>query len=1264
MKKIILSLFAAVMAVSSVSAGQNKSITEARIYINPGHGSWTGNDRNMPTINHPTGDTTGFYESNTNLWKGLKLRQILIDWGMPAENICMSRVKNGPYPHTEAEAEKYNRALSEIARECNSFNADYFLSIHSDAGEANHTLLIHKGYTTPAEDSDMHYGGDNCKPDSDGWHTHYGDYSTPNNPNTYGSKELMQLCSDMAHTTWPYLNSNGIDVMNSSYMQPGRDPYIVGDYTFYKGWKTPQEKINSGNSGYTGYLGVLNRNITPGFLSEGYSHQYYPATHRALNPDYCGQEGMRYARGMAEWFGWEKDTKGYIMGSVKDLHTRLEHQYYNYAEGSFDQWMPVNNVEVTLYKGGVEIATYKGDNEWNGVFVFEKLEPGDDYTILAKAPGYKSNYELAEILGKENEMPVYTVVANETTYPIIYLETEDYEPNPCYNYPDPEQEKWLKVSGKYEMRQDYLGKTIAVLEGKTIRRELAHGDSIYVLAHDANKKPYIYIVNAKTQELFGELSTEGVGDVSDERELMSISDIAFTSDSILVACNLEQMSLDDDDNVTGTFRLYKWAKDLVTRTPTGKPEIWYTSTVPNAVGNWYNSYTGQTMAITGRLENCKVITTAQTTGSSGQIRFPIFTITRKGLVETIRNQDKVAFTTALIGEDYRIVVSPRDDNAFVIDGSKCTPVEYTLNSTVGGAPTKVGAVSEDLVPVAMVGANFFKYGKHALMVAPKLNAEGKVAGVALYDVNDGFDKATLIETTNTDITGVDCAYVMASSHVEGQDITLYLNTDNAVSRFTTQDVEQTYYGNVYAYDLDVTATDGNYTFTFKASEDCFNGGKLNFYAATGEKVGEITLDNVVAGDNEKVVAAADLPGTVGQVLSWAVEVSSYNVTHLRPLFAKDDYKLNRAYATVDNSILSATFGKIYVSDYLGANKAGNGVYVYDQDFVKENETAYTAGVTFNTNQSIALDKQGNVFVTDNATANSGIYRADQKDFTFSQFFDGTRTSGVISNNGVEVSGMTSSVAFFGDKMYTYTKNAAGKYVINVYDFTQVNMYPVVAWNTAPTKTLALPINMTADASIAPVEQGVWVAQTLISTGNKETSPVLMFVDNDGNITFNQGLAQNHHLLSGAAGSALAVSKDGKTLVVNDENGVFQFYNVEWNGTTPTLTSKYSYEHGIGVGAKRIQDGVSVEQMTFDYAGRLVASGHYLGVFSIPTENNVCETPARRTVTCGQASVAIENVATDKNAPVEYYNLQGVKVMNPSNGIFIKKQGSKTTKVVL
>ena len=52
-----------------------------------------------------------------------------------------------------------------------------------------------------------------------------------------------------------------------------------------------------------------------------------------------------------------------------------------------------------------------------------------------------------------------------------------------------------------------------------------------------------------------------------------------------------------------------------------------------------------------------------------------------------------------------------------------------------------------------------------------------------------------------------------------------------------------------------------------------------------------------------------------------------------------------------------------------------------------------------------------------------------------------------------------------------------------------------------------------------------------------------------------------------------------------------------------------------------------------------------------------------TVTYDTAT-GIEDTMVDENAPVEYYNLQGVKVANPENGIFIKKQGAKATKVVL
>lgn len=40
------------------------------------------------------------------------------------------------------------------------------------------------------------------------------------------------------------------------------------------------------------------------------------------------------------------------------------------------------------------------------------------------------------------------------------------------------------------------------------------------------------------------------------------------------------------------------------------------------------------------------------------------------------------------------------------------------------------------------------------------------------------------------------------------------------------------------------------------------------------------------------------------------------------------------------------------------------------------------------------------------------------------------------------------------------------------------------------------------------------------------------------------------------------------------------------------------------------------------------------------------------------------VAADENAPVEYYNLQGVRVANPTAGLYIVKQGSKVSKAII
>lgn len=1234
MKKILITITTVVAPMLVAFAGGNLTKEQARIYINPGHGSWGSNDRNLATINHAIGDTTGFYESNTNLWKGLKMGATLEKFGVPKANIMYSRVKNGPYPTVVGgeDEEKYNRNLTEIAEECNAFNTDYFLSIHSDAatdGEStNLSLLIYNGYDTPTADPDNMWEGSN-------------------------SLVYQETSRAMAETLWPILVSNGIDVFSST------TPRIRGDLSFYYGYTGPSD--NTRNA--AGYLGVLRRNTCNGFLSEGYCHTYQPARHRALNPDYCGQEGVRYARAVAKWFGWETETTGYIMGSVKDLHEFFSHSLYHPNTSSLDRYKPINGATVVLYKAGVEIARYTTDNEWNGVFVFENLEPAEDYSIDVMAEGYKSLSELNEEY--DREMPKYSVTSNETTYMILQLEKEGYVANPTYNYPEPLQEEWLQVADSYQMRQDFISKSLN-LDGKTIRREIAKGDSVYVLALDSENKPSIYCYKASTQELLFEVSTTGIGNTDDEYETLAISDIAMTADSVLVACNQVKTSF----TPTGTFRTYKWGRNEQTRAPEGDPEEWFTSSTNYTSGNFTNATTGSTMAVSGPSEKCVVITTAQTTGSSGEVRLPLFTITRKGLVGTIRNQDKTHFTVELLGDDYQLQASPLvESDVFVIDGSNTTPFEFTIGGDVE-APTYGSQFSEEVVKPAAGSTSYFRFAKHAFAVVPTVNGEGAKTGVELYDVTDGFDSATKIETTNTAISPISADGAMTFASPSGSDISIYLTANGATSRFTTEGVEQKVYKAVFAHGLKETLADGVHTITFEVNDDCEFGGRVIFYdSTTGDEIGEKIISNVVKGSNSVEISDAELPGEENTNIAWGIEVSNHKVWGISNLLPKSgDYAKGRMYATVDCSAASPNMGKIYVVNYSGSGKTDNGLFKYSaNDYTLENADPINGG-TFVTPTTMAIDATGNLYVTDSDASKAGLWfaKSGAEEGTFSQYFEGTNTSGIISNGDVEVAGVASSVAFRGTgadtKMYAYMKNKAGNYVVNIYNVGTAEGTVASTWGIAPSKTVALPSEMTADATIIPVEQGLWISNVVSSQSVSEDSPTLIFVDYDGNVKLNLGLEENQSLLEGVSGGAMALSNDEATLVVNDESGDLQFYDVAWTDDTPTLTKRYSYSHGLGVAARRVLDGTGLEQMAFDPAGNLVVGGHYLGVLTIPSDENVCVTKA--TTLISKASGINETIADDDDAPVEYYNLQGVRVVNPEQGIYIRKQGSRAEKVFI
>ena len=378
MKRILLAFFVLSMALSA---------TAQRVYINPGHGDWGPNSRPMATVKYDNGqtviceagvDTLGFFESNTNLWKAFALQEKLKAAGY---NVMMSRTENGPYPYVYGD-ETIDKPLLDIGAEANLFGADYFISIHSNANVdgdlVNYPLFLYAGTD----------GGAN------------------NIPNSY----------NMAQTAWPkHFEAFGNDKdwqtithgfePNSYYSQ--EVPNLRGDESFY------------GGDG----LKVLNNLTCPGYLVEGYFHTYQPARHRALNPEWCRQEGIRYFRGIQDYYKKSGENVGYIMGCVRSL-TEMSHDLFNSMSTSYDEFLPINGAKVVLrdalgniirtecYRHVARHITdqyyYITDHNYNGIFVFENLQPGT-YTLTVHAAGY------------EDKSMTVNVVEDKTVYPEIFL---------------------------------------------------------------------------------------------------------------------------------------------------------------------------------------------------------------------------------------------------------------------------------------------------------------------------------------------------------------------------------------------------------------------------------------------------------------------------------------------------------------------------------------------------------------------------------------------------------------------------------------------------------------------------------------------------------------------------------------------------------------------------------------------------------------------------------------------------------------------------
>ena len=1232
MKKTLLIMAACVVSIAMFAA----DLTGKRIYVNPGHGSWGPNDRPNATIPYPnlasTGmpDTCGFYESNTNLWKCLELRDKLEAAGA---FVMMSRTQSGPWPYEKVDGEypdytweayqslpdyeKYNRKLLDIADEAEANNMDYFISVHSNAATEGNTVNYLSYF----------YRGN-----TDGTHVVPG---------------AVEMCKRSWYHAFECRSMDGLEPTNYDTRDPETSKHILADIDFYH--DSYDATLPSSGKTYTGYLGVLHHGV-PGFLVEGYFHTYQPARHRALNPDYCKQEGIRYYRGVVDYFKADAETKGYILGTVKDEHNAFTHELYKYAPNTNDQYKPLNGAVVTLStEAGEVLATYKVDSCYNGLFYFPDLEPGT-YKLDAVADGYKPLHRKYQTV---------VVEANATSYPFLFLEDTAWIDlsNVYVDYPEPEQPAYAAVPEQFNMKQNDPKDNTAAIKG-TIKRTIQHADSVFYLTHEEDGTAHIYVLNNTTGKL-DTISTVGIVpvDTTNPGDYLALSDIAITCDNKLVGINYIRCNYQDDAVESGykrgTTRVYIWEDFFA------DPVIWFTSQFSS---NSYKSDQGYTIALHGMSDNCTILTTGVHRYGNGA-RFTIYNVVNGMLASEAYfgnclgagSNDLAVFDESEDGKDFRLYLSPRGEKQdYIIDAEKMAPVEF---KTAGPNedPIVLGGLDSILIGTKFQGASYFKYAGRDMMVTPFENEESFVAGLKLFDITEGLDKAVEVKLDYGffEPYGAPTQHASAGAYVDGAVLNLYLYVDGLVWSFSTVGVQQPIVARVSAHSLKVTTEpNGDYRFSFVANQ-APQEASLVFYAA-GAEVGTVALLSVVEGKNELVVPIADIP--VGAE-TWALNLVGGIVPGMGLIADHADSTMVKPHAIVNTYPLTDQFGQLYVMEAGGDNK---GVSIYDVNMNKLNATPYVStDAAWNAPKRLAVASDGTLFIAEYSDGHSGVYVMDPaQPENITPFFVGTRDGdGVISNNGVNVGASTAGISIYKEgaesKLIVYNEDfGASLGNILIYNIGQEDGSIVKTWEGAPSEVYGKGSNLAGlvNKNGQPIltDYGFFCSTLRYSGGNNSYATSARYYNFNEECEFSTHYDEFVGYVNGSNDGALALSNDQKYLVLPDDNNQFIVFECAWD-SLGKLSVKYveSFVHNLG----------PVHQLSFDYAGHLVASaaGH-ISLFTMPTAENTILIPARTALADAEPTpAAVEDIPSavvlDINAPM--YDILGRQVDKTYRGIVIQ-----------
>ena len=491
-------------------------------------------------------------------------------------------------------------------------------------------------------------------------------------------------------------------------------------------------------------------------------------------------------------------------------------------------------------------------------------------------------------------------------------------------------------------------------------------------------------------------------------------------------------------------------------------------------------------------------------------------------------------------------------------------------------------------------------------------------------------------------------------------------------------------GNVVSPSAGVLTVNVNYS--LNADAESVNALVKN---AEGEIVKTLSLTGTTKGSH---TAELDLAGIGHGDFTWAIEVKG-GATSGNPV----EYKTWKFYhpsgLDVDNSFESPSSGTIFVADgYTKGNTSGyesaqadgtdgGGLYMFTADlnnilnkdggkrFYSDKLThsyalnTKTPGADFN---RVAVADDGRIFVTRHNQSGDYILSAEsveslQAGDGFTSLVEGKNMNASFAydtedgnflvgpNIGLDVKGAGEDT-----KILMITRNTNS--LEFVFSYNRTVEYEIGTSTVLPTPTpitgLDKKYTISYDHS-ANVKYdnkgGIWYCQYRGSS--TDAQPSLVYIDANGKELFKDATGSRRN-------AAIALNNDCSLLAASSAAKVVTVYQINYGTEEVSLTKLYDITLG----------GNNNYCAAFDIANNLYignATSEYVKGYALSRVSNTVATAAASKYALNiDEATAVGEINTDANAPVEYYNLQGVKVENPANGIFIRKQGSKTTKVVL